>query len=133
MRRLLAFFGCWLASAALAQDYPVVLLGDSITAGWQAWGNLPKLAPYALDAGIGGQNSRMMLARLQDSVLVHHPRIVVVLAGANDTDIAAFEDVPLNFSDMRAIIERCQAAGARVIVGTIPPAPTAKWDEYALR
>jgi lysophospholipase L1-like esterase len=133
MRWLSALLGLWFASCAWAQDYSVVLLGDSITAGWKSWGNLSQVAPLALDAGISGQTSSMMLARLQSSVLSHHPRTVVLLAGTNDTDIAAFKKVPVNFSYMREIIQRCEAAGAQVIVGTIPPAPEPEWDEYVQR
>ena len=132
-RFLVSLAGVVLCPVALAQQARLVMLGDSITLGWRVWGNLAQQAPHALDEGVSGNTSKMMLARLDADVLAHHPQVVVLLAGTNDTDIAAFENVSVDFSYMREIIERCGAAGARLIVGTIPPAPQVKWNEYALR
>ena len=130
---LFALIACAAVGRAAAQDYDVVFLGDSITSGWKQWGNFEQLAPHALDAGVPGNTSYLMLQRLQADVLDHHPQLVVLLAGTNDTDDDQFANQPLNFSYMREIITRCEAAGAQLIVGTIPPAPQAKWNEYVER
>ena len=133
MKRLLALLTCLCTSVAFGQDYRVVFFGDSITSGWKAWGNLTQFAPWALDAGVPGNTSYLMLARIQTDVLAHHPQIVVLLAGTNDTDDAQYTNQPLDFSYMREIFQLCGAAGIKLIVGTIPPAPQAKWNEYVER
>ena len=86
-------------------------LGDSITDG----DTYPKLVRDALDnsglpkmvainAGIGGDTAKGMLARLDRDVLAYHPTLVTLSAGAND----AFRDVsPESYEqDVRAIAER---------------------------
>jgi acyl-CoA thioesterase I len=133
VKRLLALVSCLCVSVAFGKDYRVVFFGDSITSGWKLWGNLTQFAPWAFDAGVPGNTSRLMLARIQTDVLAHHPQIVVLLAGTNDTDDAQFLNQPLDFSYMREIVQQCEAAGAQLIVGTIPPAPEAKWNEYVER
>ncbi len=103
----------------------VVFLGDSLTAGLglsaeEAWPTLltEQLAEAgtpirAVNAGVSGDTSAGGLRRL-DWLLRQRPDVVVVELGANDglrgQPLAGVE------SNLRAIVERSRAAGARVLL-----------------
>ena len=110
----------------------VVFLGDSLTAGYglaeeQAFparlGELLAAEGHPIDvvnAGVSGDTSAGGVARL-DWILRQKPDVVVVELGPND----GLRGLPLEMTEanLRAIVERCRAAGARVLlVGMqIPP------------
>lgn len=95
----------------------VVFIGDSITAGWQ----LPVTG--AVNAGIGGNSTSQMLTRFETDVLSKKPTVVVILGGTND--LPGWEEHPeldyANPINITTMADKALAAGARVIVGTIPP------------
>ena len=71
----------------------LVCLGDSITAKEHDADGIPKLTPRlrnnlpnwtVINAGIGGENTRGALARLQTDVLERNPDLVTVLLGTAD-------------------------------------------------
>lgn len=102
----------------------VVCLGDSIThRGYpQVLGKL--LDVRVVNAGINGNTSRQGLARLQRDVLSLRPDAVVVFFGANDSRLDSPKtqvDLPEYKSNLEKIIDRCQKAGAKVLLGTMPP------------
>jgi len=112
----------------------IACLGDSVTEGWFAyhkplapravyhhvlWEMLcdafPDKAVNIINAGIGGDNATMGLARIERDVLSHRPDICTVCFGANDIwgeDTAEFE------SSMRGIITRLLDAGIRPVLMT---------------
>ena len=65
----------------------VVLLGDSLTAGWGD--TLPERFPgmKLANRGIGGDTTRGMLIRLEGDVLALDPAAIVMLAGTNDIEV----------------------------------------------
>lgn len=102
----------------------VVCLGDSIThAGYPAI--LEKLLPVrAINAGVGGDTTRKALKRLEADVLAHRPEAVVMFFGANDSrQDAPGSQVPIDEyeANLGELVERCQKAGAKVLLGTMPP------------
>ena len=102
----------------------VVCLGDSIThAGYPA--ELENMLPVrVINAGVPGNTSRQGLARLDRDVLSHKPAAVVVLFGTNDDrEDAPRIHVPIDEYErnLETIIARCNAVGAKVVLGTIPP------------
>ena len=123
----------WIGTTVSEEERPlVVFLGDSLTAGFglgeeEAY---PALASAALaaegrpvrvvNAGVSGDTSAGGLARL-DWVLRLAPDVVVVELGPNDglrgLSLAATE------ANLREIVERSRAAGARVLLAgmLIPP------------
>lgn len=132
-----------LAAAPLRADVPfkdgekVAFLGDSITAqGWSNAHGYVKLVVAALaandvrleplPAGVGGNTSADMLARLKRDVLDRHPVWVTVSCGMNDV-IHGAKGVPLEQYkvNMTAIVDQCQAAGIKVILFTT----TTAWKE----
>jgi acyl-CoA thioesterase-1 len=110
----------------------VVFLGDSLTAGLgldedQAYPArlAARLTAHGtsirvINAGVSGDTSAGGLARL-DWLLGQHPDVVVVGLGAND----ALRGLPLDDTEknLREILRRCRAAGARVLLlgMQIPP------------
>lgn len=110
----------------------VVFLGDSLTAGYglaedQAYPAVIRerlaaegVAARVVNAGISGDTTAGGLARL-DWLLRQKPSVVVVALGAND----GLRGVPLaqTESNLRRILERLQAAGARPLLAgmMIPP------------
>jgi acyl-CoA thioesterase-1 len=105
------------------QPVPVVFLGDSITDGWddEGRGGFFPGKGY-LNRGIGGQTTPQMLVRLRPDVLVHNPKVLVVLAGTNDiagnTGPMSNEDVEQNLA---AIAELASAHGVKVVLAGILP------------
>ncbi len=119
-------------AAAPASGPLVVFLGDSLTAGLgldqaQAYPALvgERLAAAGdpvrvVNAGVSGDTTAGGLRRL-DWLLRQHPAVVVVCLGANDgLRGAPTEEIEAN---LRAIVRRAQAAGARVLLlgMRIPP------------
>jgi acyl-CoA thioesterase-1 len=114
------------AAAKPAQKLPVVVfLGDSLTAGLglnedQAYPALlgkklqeEGLPVRVINAGVSGDTTAGGLSRLS-WLLNQHPDVVVVALGGND----GLRGLPVEEADhnLREIIRRCQAAGARVLL-----------------
>lgn len=91
------------------------------------------------NAGISGNNTTQMLARLQADVIAYAPQLVTLLAGTNDlTQQVTFATYK---SNMTTMIETMRAAGITVVLATIPPrslgtvtdqriAETTKWNSW---
>lgn len=99
----------------------IVVLGDSLAAGF---GVKPEECYVALladrfgvpivNAGVSGDTTAGGLARLQQDVLSHAPRVVIVELGGNDI----LRRVPSaeTEANLTAIIEAVQRAGAAVVL-----------------
>ena len=110
---------------APARAYTFVALGDSLTA-WPA--NEPW--PVRLDAedarlrmvnnaGVPGDLTSEMLARLDSDVLAYKPDVLFVLGGTND--VGHYISAATTIRNLKAIIVAAKAKGIRVILLTIPP------------
>jgi lysophospholipase L1-like esterase len=108
----------------------VAFLGDSITAqGWTSAHGYVRLVVSGLEvegvkvvpvpAGVGGNRSNDMLARLKRDVLDKKPDWVTVSCGMNDV-IAGAKGVPLDQfkANMTQLVEQCQAVPIKVILLT---------------
>ncbi|MFA6135186.1 MAG: GDSL-type esterase/lipase family protein [Phycisphaerae bacterium] len=75
-----------------------------------------------INAGIGGDNTADLLARLDRDVLAHAPELVVLLAGTNDL-LNSRNEVPLAQyrENLGALVRRIQAKGIRLVLMTMPP------------
>ncbi|MCU0224996.1 MAG: arylesterase [Acidobacteria bacterium] len=121
------------APAAAGAGPPVVVfLGDSLTAGFGLAADeaFPALVAAslaargtpirAINAGVSGDTTAGGLRRL-DWALRSRPQLVVVALGAND----GLRGQPLEAieANLRAIVERCRAAGAKVLLAgmLMPP------------
>ncbi len=126
---LVVLFG----SAARAESPVILVLGDSLSAGYgipveKGWVNLlqRRLAergfPYrVVNASISGDTTSGGLSRLPAALELHRPAIVVLDLGAND---GLRGQPPMAMSrNLSWMIERSQQAGARVLLAEmrIPP------------
>jgi lysophospholipase L1-like esterase len=108
----------------------VAFLGDSITAqGWDVPGGYVKLVVAGfktlgvnitpVPAGVGGNTSRDMLARLQNDVISKKPDWMTLSCGVNDVWHGAggctLDEYQKNIT---AILDQCQAANIKVLVMT---------------
>lgn len=115
----------------------IVFLGDSVTAS----ANVPLAdrwvykvgisAGYAaadiINAGVPGNTSAQMLARLQADVLAHAPDVVVMMFTVNDrSNSIALATHEANY---RSLIEQCSAAGAKVVLMS-PPVYRSQLDTW---
>lgn len=107
-----------------------VALGDSITIGstppraddsWFEQFACTEDPPveYAHNAGIYGNTTAQMLARLDQDVLSREPDTVFVLGGTND--LLRGIDQAETIANLRMLAERSRETGADVYLGTIPP------------
>jgi lysophospholipase L1-like esterase len=76
--------------------------------------------PEIINAGVGGNNSRALLARLKEDVLSHDPSLVIIMVGTNDA-LNSGALVPLDEyrENLDSLVGRCIASGSRVLLATI--------------
>ncbi len=110
---------------AAAQKVKVVCFGDSITHLGYPKILGERLGVTVLNAGIGGNTTRAGLARLEKDVLTHKPDAVAILFGTNDSVLDkpnTYKTAPVQFEkNLTEMVTRCRAAGAQVVLGTLPP------------
>ncbi|NMQ20672.1 arylesterase [Candidatus Competibacter phosphatis] len=129
MLGLMVLFG----SAARAESPVILVLGDSLSAGYgipveKGWVSLLQRRlvergfPYrVVNASISGDTTSGGLSRLPAALELHRPAIVVLELGAND---GLRGQPPMAMSrNLSQMIERSQQAGARVLLAEmrIPP------------
>ena len=108
----------------------VVCFGDSVTGVYYHTGSrraytdmlgiaLQQAAPQAsiemFNAGISGHTTENALARIDRDVISHQPDLVTVMFGLNDMTRVPLETYREN---LKAIVQKCQAAGSGVILAT---------------
>lgn len=105
----------------------VVLVGDSLTAGWKA----PVLAAAfpglkIANRGVGGDTSRGVLFRFKEDVLDLKPRAIMLLVGGND--LSAHGDPANAESNISAMLDLVKAYDPKlpVILGQGPPSADPK-------
>ena len=126
-------------SSAMAgsQSVVYVALGDSVTAGWLEHGILDSDAAYpalfrrrlaglfphamisVLNAGLGGENTNGVLARLDRDCLRHDPRIVTVCLGLNDARHGP-DGLPLFAENLSLIVRRVREESAADVLLLTP-------------
>lgn len=126
---LMVLFG----SAARAESPVILVLGDSLSAGYgipveKGWVSLLQRRlvergfPYrVVNASISGDTTSGGLSRLPAALELHRPAIVILELGAND---GLRGQPPMAMSrNLSRMIERSQQAGARVLLAEmrIPP------------
>lgn len=110
----------------------IVALGDSLTAGYQlpAAESYPSQLQAKLDelgyqyrvvnAGISGDTTTGALGRIE-SITRHNPEVVILVLGGNDA--LRGQSVAQMRSNLAAMIERLQQAGAKVVLGGMKAPP----------
>lgn len=108
-----------------AKVYTFVALGDSLT----AW---PSDAPWPTrldaedanlrlvnNAGVPGDTTAEMLARLKSDVFAYKPEVLFIMGGTNDLGQNISQATTI--ANLRAIIVAASAKGIRIDLMTIPP------------
>lgn len=141
-------------AAAYAVGNRVSMLGDSITIGNSnfattnrlradkdplAWASIlsnSKIA-YQVNAGVTGNTSANMLARIQTDIITPGCDVCVILAGTNDAGTGV--PVATFAANITAMVAALRAAWIRPVLCTITPQPTTPivsptrrklWDSY---
>jgi len=131
--RILLLSGVLFAAPSPAATPPVVVLGDSLSAGYglapgAGWVNLLARRLRAegypqrvINASISGDTTRGGLTRIERVLAEHDPAVVIIALGGND----GLRGLPLDAmrSNLAGIVERVQQHGAAAImVGVrLPP------------
>jgi lysophospholipase L1-like esterase len=111
--------------------YPFVALGDSLTSGYNtpgpAWPTIldskdPYLTLYN-NAGVPGDTTADMVARLNRDVWVYKPNYVLVLGGTNDLGDGISQATTI--ANLRYVITQAKSHGVVPILINVPP------DSYA--
>ena len=103
--------------ARVSLNNQVVFLGDSITHRWDLATYFPDKA--YLNAGIDGNNTSQMVARLAGDAIAYHPQKIIILGGTNDlTQDASFDQIEAN---LQAMCEQARNAKIIPILGTVMP------------
>jgi len=100
----------------------VVFLGDEITERW-GQGNAKFFPgkPY-LNRGIKGQTTPQMLVRFRQDVIALKPKVVVILAGANDLASVTGPITQAMFAEnIMSIVELARVNGIRVVLASLTP------------
>jgi lysophospholipase L1-like esterase len=112
------------ASSLFDPARPVTVgLGDSITFNPDSWFRQLCVGQVTLEnclnAGIRGNTTTQMLARLDSDVLVYKPAVVFLMGGTND--LKRHDSTQAILRRLDIIIDRTRATGAMTILCTIPP------------
>ena len=105
----------------------VVLMGDSITAGWAKDPSL-FAGDHYVNRGISGQTTPQMLLRFQPDVIALHPAVVAILAGTNDlAGNSGPETVPMIEGNIASMAEIASANHIAVVLCSITPTDHYPW------
>lgn len=118
-----------------------IVLGDSIDANGSGWWfdylciNSSQRVTRVRNAGIGGNRTDQMLARLQTDVIDHAPQVCIFGGTTNDQSQGIAEATTR--ANIVAIYEALRAEGIKAVVRTTPPvdnaATSAPWNTVASR
>jgi acyl-CoA thioesterase-1 len=112
----------------------IVAFGDSLTAGYGAGPgeDYPSrmsalLSVPIINAGVSGDTTEAALGRLENDVLAHDPRMVIVGLGGND--FLRGVDIGVTEANLRTIVRRIQQHNAMVVLlGFHFPSLTADYE-----
>lgn len=106
--------------------------GDVHGRGYWSWASAMLGQRWALvrNAGVGGNTTTQMLARLQADVLAYPSGWVIVCGGGNDIGTLGLSAAQVE-TNLTEIITGLRAAGRRVLLMTIPP--SSAFDTLAKR
>lgn len=93
--------------------------------GWWTWTNIILGGAFKVirNSGRSGDTTGDMLSRLAADVLAYSPAWVLVAGGINDRQLGGQADLGYDYTvnNLQTIVERCTAAGVKVLLATILP------------
>ncbi|SEJ50268.1 Lysophospholipase L1 [Dyadobacter koreensis] len=84
-------------------------------------GKLVDEKPFIINAGIGGNNTTDLLARIEKDCLSHKPDFTILMIGTNDMNSKKYITLPEYEKNLRKIIERILDAKSQIMLMTILP------------
>jgi lysophospholipase L1-like esterase len=91
---------------------------------WFVPGSQPRPAnapPFIVNAGIGGNNTADLLARIDRDCLAHRPDLTILMIGTNDMNSMKHIPLPKYEQNLRELITRIRNSGSQVLLMTILP------------
>ena len=77
--------------------------------------------PVIINAGVGGNNTVDLLARMEKDCLAQRPELTILMAGTNDVNSKKHVPLPDYEQNMRTICAKLLAIQSRVVLMTILP------------
>ena len=77
--------------------------------------------PVIINAGIGGNNTVDLLARIDKDCLSHKPDFTILMIGTNDMNSKKYIPLPEYGENLRKIVEMILGAGSQIMLMTILP------------
>lgn len=140
MKRLISILLCLTAAHAISAPPTIVAFGDSTTAPRGSTEVYATLLSNELsydggdvkviNSGIGGNTTTMAKARFEKDVLAHHPGLVILQFGINDSAVDVWKKPPATSprvslddyrKNLREMVQTLKQRGARVILMTPNP------------
>ncbi len=84
----------------------------------------PKTAepgPVVINAGVGGNNTVDLLARIEKDCLAQRPELTILMVGTNDVNSKKYVPLPVYEQNMRTICSRLIAIRSQLVLMTILP------------
>lgn len=110
------------------EENRIVFMGDSITEFWSV--HCPDFfagKPY-INRGISGQTTPQMLIRFRADVIELKPKLVILLAGANDiAGNTGFSTLEMITNNIFSMVELAKIHQIEVILGSVLPAYDFPW------
>jgi lysophospholipase L1-like esterase len=77
--------------------------------------------PFIINAGVGGNNTVDLLARIEKDCLAHKPDFTILMIGTNDMNSRKHVPLPEFEQNLRKIIGMITGSGSQVLLMTILP------------
>jgi lysophospholipase L1-like esterase len=74
-----------------------------------------------INAGVGGNNTADMLARIEKDCLAHKPKLTILMVGTNDMNSQKYIALPKYEENLIQIITKIRSTGSKVVIMTILP------------
>ncbi|WP_421830180.1 GDSL-type esterase/lipase family protein [Larkinella sp.] len=78
-------------------------------------------SPVVINAGVGGNNTVDLLARIEKDCLAQRPELTILMAGTNDVNSKKHVPLPVYEQNMRTICSKLIAIRSQVVLMTILP------------
>ncbi|MBD2704052.1 esterase [Spirosoma sp. BT702] len=79
------------------------------------------VSPTIINAGVGGNNTVDLLARIDTDCLAHQPELTILMVGTNDVNSKKYVPLPDYERNLRTIVSKILAIKSQLVLMTILP------------
>jgi lysophospholipase L1-like esterase len=90
-------------------------------AGYQKTIAQEPIEPFVINAGIGGNNTKDLLARIDKDCLAYHPDLTILMVGTNDMNSMKYIPIDQYEKNLRKIIDLILKSKSQVLLMNILP------------